>query len=87
MMNKCPIFLPELQIAQGHKIQNMGLKLTLSISSFHVGGSHSQDADILPFLHHCLHFFLYPIIYFKCLIFFATPRQRMTAFDGRSLLQ
>lgn len=66
---ECPVFLLELQIAQGHKIQNMGLKLTVSISSFHVCGSHFQDADILLFLHPCLHFFLDLIICLNCLIF------------------
>lgn len=48
---------------------NHGFKLTLSISSFHVCRSYSQDADILPFLDACLHSFLNPIICLKCLIF------------------
>ena len=70
LMNRMSLFLLKLRIAQGHKTQTVGLKLTLSISSFHVWGSHLQDADILPFLHPCLHSFLYPIICLKCLIFF-----------------
>lgn len=69
LMNRMSLFLLKLRIAQGHKTQTVGLKLTLSISSFHVWGSHLQDADILPFLHPCLHSFLYPIICLKCLIF------------------
>lgn len=46
---ECSNFLLKLQIAQGHKIQTMGLSLTPSISFFHVCGSHSQNAGTLPF--------------------------------------
>ena len=68
LMNRMSLFLPKLRVAQGHKTQTAGFKLTLSISSFHVCGSHLQDADLFPFLHPCLHSFLYPIICLKCLI-------------------
>lgn len=45
-----------------------GDSLLLSGKSLHVCGSRFQDADILPFLHRCVHVFLYLIICLKCLI-------------------